>query len=140
MIKIKRKLFVPAFAVAMLLASCDKNYVEPKPVLPSGPVAPVTTPISFSGRILPGINTAGCAGCHDGGPTKPDLRPANAYASLFVFALTGIPVDTVTNKNAPENNLLYQKVKSGGSMNANLSSPSDADSILVWIKQGAKNN
>ena len=126
--------------IAVFYASCDKNYVEPKPVIT--PTVPPIAPyqISFSGRIIPIFNAGGCDGCHDGGAIKPDLKPANAYTSLFVFAQSGIPVDTVTNKNNPENNLLYLKVKPGGSMNGKLSSPSDADSILVWLQQGAKNN
>ena len=125
--------------IAVFYASCDKNYVEPKPVITPTIPPPGQYQISFSGRIIP-IFTGSCDGCHNGGGITPDLRPNNAYTSLFVFAQSGVPVDTVTNKNNPENNLLYLKVKPGGSMNGKLSSPSDADSILVWLQQGAKNN
>lgn len=133
-----------------IFSSCDKNYVEPKPVIP-GPAgstgATGTTEvwnISFNNWILPNIfNNASknCAqsSCH-GGTFKPNLTAANAYNSLFETALTGKPVDTVANAGAPENNLLYQKVKSGGSMNDKLPQASYADSILLWLQQGAKNN
>jgi len=114
--------------------SCRKDYTYvPKPVNPN-------IPVRFATDIVP-IFTGGCilSGCHNGG-LPPDLTAANAYNSLFVSALSGIPVDTVANASTPENNLLYQKVKASGTMNQYLPKPTDAELILAWIKQGAKNN
>lgn len=131
----KRRFYL-FFAGLLFLGSCSKNYVEPKPVIPA-PTVPAGYEISFSGRILLMFVAGNCSSCHDGGATTPDLREASLPAALFVLAQTGVPVDTTA---AAESTLLYQKVKSGGSMNTYLANPSDADSILTWISQGAKNN
>jgi hypothetical protein len=127
LIKIK-KVTRFAFAGALLMtlfSGCEYDYIL------TPPAPPITEEVKFSTDIIPIFN-GGCnvSGCHATGAWDPDLTPANAYSSLTSLNL----IDTVT----PKNSILY-KVMSTGSMKA-YSTPDDANHVLAWITQGAKQN
>lgn len=122
-----RKFFGIAMFLAMIAfywSSCTSDTLVPE-ALP-------TTPVSFSGQIQP-IFDAGCnhTGCHFTGMVSPDLTPGHAYNSL----ISGSLVDTT----APTQSTLYQEVKPGGGMSS-YCTQAQAQLILQWIQQGAKNN
>jgi len=87
--------------------------------------------VSFTTDVIP-IFEAGCNAsvCHGGGK-DPDLRPENAYNSLMNGGFV--------NTSDPVSSIIYQSVAPGGSM-VSYSKQGDANMILAWIEQGAKNN
>ena len=106
--------------------SCQYEYFDPVDYVPPPP----GDSTSFSLKVIPIFNE-GCVSCHKTGGISPDLTPANAYADLFAEN----QIDTVV----PENSILYTKCATGGSMNK-YTRPGDHETILQWIKEGAKNN
>ena len=110
----------------IFLAACTSKTIVPDITVPSGNV-------SFSNDVVP-IFTKSCAinGCHATGNNQPDLSAANAYRSLITMSL----VDTIN----PAQSVIYKKISPGGSMSLYIQSPADPQTILYWIKQGAKNN
>lgn len=108
-----------------LLSGCEYDYMD----FPEPP--PITTELKFSSDIIPIFNeSCNMSGCHSAGAFDPDLSPANAYASLTSRNM----IDTVT----PANSILY-KVMATGSMKS-YSTSLQAQTVLTWIQQGAKNN
>jgi hypothetical protein len=87
--------------------------------------------VSLSNDLIP-IFEASCNTnvCH-GGSADPDLRPDKAFNAL----ISGGYVDT----SNPEQSSLYTCLLAGGSMEQ-YAEPGDAELILAWIEQGAKNN
>lgn len=121
----KRKivyLFLFLFGI-MFLASCEYETIKPE-------TTPVPTVISYSTDIQPIWNKT-CTGCHGQGLTAPDLSAGASYNSL----INGGLVDTQN----PQASIIYTVMASGGSMSA-YTNASDANLVLEWIKQGAKNN
>ncbi len=136
------KILLFAFMGLIMLASCEYNYY----VIPPEPEPPVDTTsnndttgnndttvvvdsISFAQDIIP-FFSAKCEICHKGS-TPPDLRPAKAYSSLISggFVVAG----------EPENSVLYQACKPGGSMKSYCSS-AELKLLQRWILKGAKND
>lgn len=107
----------------IFLYSCTSDTLVPSNISP-------TQKISFSGDIQPIFNQS-CTGCHAAGLTSPNLTAGNSYQSITSMNL----VDTVT----PANSILYKKVVSPGSMSSYCTA-AQAQLILQWITQGAKNN
>jgi hypothetical protein len=110
----------------LFLAACTSKTIQPPDLpVPSGN-------LSFSKDVVP-IFTKSCAisGCHASGFIQPDLSASNAYNSLISMSL----VDTLH----PTQSVIYVKITQG-TMKSYLSSAADGQSILYWIKQGAKNN
>jgi len=107
----------------VVLFSCEYEKIQYE--APPDP----TIPVSYSAEIQP-IWDAKCVGCHAPGKTAPDLTPANSYNKLF----EGGYVDTIT----PKSSIIYTCMN-GGSM-ASFTNVQDANLVLVWIQQGAKNN
>lgn len=134
----------PFIVVVVLITSCE--YIAPEPPAPIDPYTftdptdttpkpPDTTPqsiISLSGYIQPVIFTKKCLPCHKAGNVLPVLENGKAYASLWSM---GGMLDTAS----PSNSVLYKKMNTGGSMNQ-YCKKRDADSVLKWIDQGAKDN
>ncbi|HKZ65175.1 MAG TPA: hypothetical protein VJ111_02400 [Chitinophagaceae bacterium] len=131
---------------ALVLGSCQKEYVKPEPIPPPNP----STPISFANDIYPNISGTTCGGgCHDGS-IPPDLSSQSvAYNSL----ITGI----ASSSNAPHagkpfidtanaaSSVLYVRLidaNAGSSIMppAGALSLSYAEKVKTWIQQGAKNN
>jgi hypothetical protein len=120
-------LIIIALTGIMAMQSCQYDWMDPVDYVPPPP----GDSTSFSLKIIP-IFDANCnASCHATGGISPDLSPANAYTDLFAKN----QIDTAT----PENSNLYIKCASGGSMNK-YCQPGDPETILQWIKEGAKNN
>ena len=112
------------FTGLFLMFSCEYEYIQPDiPLIPDE--------VSFSEDIVP-IFTKSCnaAVCHDVGGAPPDLTPQNAYLSLTNGGYL--------NLETPNQSSLYVSLKTG-SMKG-YAQPGDAEFILAWITQGAKNN
>ena len=118
--KNKLSVFIFVISITILITSCERDYIEYPPV-------DTTVVISFSDEIIP-VFTDLCIACHSGG-IPPDLTEDNAYNSIVTDNL----VDTLL----PENSIIYTKpLDSHGEVYSAL----EADLILRWIRQGAKNN
>lgn len=121
--KVTRLALAGAFAMT-LLSGCEYDYVvEPTP-------EPITTELKFSSDIIPIFNESCLGPCHSQGSIPPDLSPENAYNSL----VEGNMIDSEDAANS----LIYTVIKSG-SMKM-YAKTGDAEKILAWIEQGAKNN
>lgn len=113
----------------MLFTACEKdyNYIAPAVQLPQD------VQVSFKDEIQPIFNAGGCtaATCH-GGANEPTLTPDQSYISVIDFV----------NVSNPETSVLYTDVNTGKMPEAPSPKLSDTDiaKILLWIKQGAKNN
>ena len=88
--------------------------------------------VSFEADIIP-IFEASCntAGCHSGA-IPPDLQSEVAYKNL-------INGGYVTDITAAENNILYQKIDIGGSMEV-YATDLERAYIKKWIEEGALEN
>jgi hypothetical protein len=95
----------------------------------------VTTEISFSGDIIPILNTScNISGCHNAGGTPPVLTADKAYNNL----INGNYVDIAV----PENSELHKWLtgKRNTPMPLTGPDPNINAKVLAWIKQGALNN
>jgi hypothetical protein len=107
------------------LWSCEYEKVYPEPL------PPVTDTIHYSTDIQPIWNgSCNSAGCH-GGATAPNLSEGTSYTAL----MNGGYVNTAS----PSSSKIYTEMASGGGM-SQYSNTSDANLVLGWIQQGAKNN
>lgn len=118
-------MLLTAMMVGLGLASCTyytNEYVDIQ----------VPEDLSFDGDIIP-IFEENCnnSGCHSG-TIPPDLRRDVAYDEL-------IDGEYVTDFSTAENNLLYQKIDVGGSMEA-FATDTHRAYIKKWIEDGAQNN
>ena len=118
--KNKLNVFIFAISITILVTSCDRDYIEYPPV-------DDTVIISFDEEVIP-VFTDLCIACHSGG-TSPDLTEDNAYNSIVTANLVDILL--------PENSIIYTKPLDS---HGEVYSVVEADLILRWIKQGAKNN
>ncbi len=123
----------------IFIAGCeyDFEYVQPNPV--SDYVDPDPDPIdpnllSFSGKIVPIFTTGNrCTSCHGEGGTRPILTASKAYGEISSMGLVNI--------TDPASSKIYTYVKIGTSPHAwKKYSTSQADLVLQWITEGAKNN
>lgn len=108
-----------------LLSSCEYEYVQ-QPDLP-----PIVTELSLQSDVMPIFNQrCNMSGCHAAGAVPPDLSPANAHADLMNRNMIDV--------QNPTNSILYKSI-TVGSMKS-FATPAQAQVILTWIQQGAKNN
>ena len=123
----------------VFIAGCeyDFKYVQPNPV--SDYVDPDPDPIdpnllSFSEKIIPIFTTGNrCTSCHGDDGARPILTASKAYNEISSMGLVNI--------TDPASSKLYTYVKAGTSPHAwKKYSSSQADLILQWITEGAKNN
>jgi len=122
--KINYAIAIAAFAMMLLLTSCEYDFVEPDNTPP-----PAT--ISFTTDVMPVFNeSCNMSGCHATGAAEPDLSPANAYSSLVDGGFI--------NTSDPASSLLYTSMATG-SMKP-FSTTSQTNLILAWIQKGALNN
>lgn len=107
-------------AVLFIFASCEKyGFMIPE--------ADPDVPVLFQTEIQP-IFTSNCVVCHKGA-RDPDLRNGNSYAALTSGGFVNLPAET---------SKLYSTVESAGHTSFTL--PAEKQKILIWIKQGAKDN
>ena len=128
--KIKFKLLLLVIVAAFMVAGCKYDWVIPEEVPVIDPDDPSQV-ISFSGDILP-IFTSGnnCTACHNGNQA-PDLRAANAFASLNTTRYI--------NKTSPGESRIYTLPHPDGGHYKKYTA-TQAALVLAWIQQGAKNN
>ena len=118
-------------AVIIFISSCQYKFIV-EPVVPPVDPGDTTLPkVSFSEEVEPIFIDRTCTGCHKPGQTKPDLTTGNAYNDIMSMGLA----DTTD----PESSIIYQKPLPTGNHYAKYTS-ADAQTVLVWIGQGALNN
>jgi len=118
-----RNIILPVLGI-LLFHACTSDFI----VSDLAPVPPGKV-FTLSGDVQP-IFTSKCIGCHTAGVTNPDLTVGHSYNNLMTMNL----VDTLN----PAQSVIYVKITTGDM--AGFCTPSDAQTILEWIKQGAKNN
>lgn len=131
--KSKKILSLVAFAILVsLFTACEYEFVEPKK---PAPIVPPGDTISFSLHIVPIWNNGNkCTSCHgNGGSGGLNLLPADAYNSIISNGLVD-KVNTVNSKiyyypNPTTSNHTFKKYTAA-----------EAEAVLLWIKDGAKNN
>lgn len=125
----------------MFVAGCEYEFIyrptppiieNPDPDDPDDPVDPNL--ISFSGKIVP-IFTSGnrCTSCHGTGGTRPILTATQAYSEIISMGLV--------NTAEPASSKLYTYPKIGSGTHVwKTYANSQAEQVLQWITEGAKNN
>ncbi len=116
----------------MFAASCQYKFTV-EPVIP--PPTPGDT-VSFSTDLIPLWNgTNNCVACHKDGGQVPHLTPDVAYNSIM-------STPSVVNLTDPETSLLYLNPLPSYTANHTWKKykAGEAALVLLWIKQGAKNN
>jgi hypothetical protein len=130
--KPKQILSLLFFAVLVsFFASCEYDFIKPEP----GPPPPdPTDTISFSLQVEPIWSNDNCTNCHKTGSISGlDLTAGNAYNSLTAKNLYSVA--------DPESSRIYTYPYPGtGGHSSKYSSETEAQIILQWIQQGAKNN
>lgn len=124
----KQLLLVFIAATAILLTSCQYEFVV-EPEIP--PIDP-TVDIKFAAEIEPLFESNQCLACHKTGGTAPDLSAGKAYASI-VPAL-------IDNADPEASKIYWYPHPDASTHNFKKYKKADAELILAWIKQGAKNN
>ena len=125
----KSNIYFLLFVIGLLLNACTYDFIAQEVVTPVDP----TVDVLFSTQILP-IFSASCIACHKTGGQAPDLTAANAYNSIKSMNLA--------NTAAPETSLIYTFPNPANTSAHTWQkySASEAELVLTWIKQGAKNN
>lgn len=114
--------------LGILLNACTYDFIVKEELPPVDP----TVSILFASQIVP-VFTDKCVACHKSGGTAPDLAAANAYNSLKNL--------NMLNTAAPETSLIYTYPAPTTSIHSwKKYSAAEAQLILTWIQQGAKNN
>ena len=114
------------FLFGLLLNACTYDFIVKEEL----PPIDVTVPISFSTQIVP-IFANSCVSCHKTGGQSPDLSAANAYSSIKTMNLV--------NATTPESSIIYA-FPGSSSHSWKGYAASEAQLVLTWIQQGAKNN
>ena len=117
------------FAFGLLLNACTYDFIVKEELKPVDP----TVSILFATQVAPIFtsNQYTCTSCHKPGGQSPDLTVANVFNSLNTLKL----IDTTT----PASSKILTFPGSASHSWAKLSA-SEAQLILTWIQQGAKNN
>ncbi len=120
------------FVLGFLLNACTYDFIA-QVAEEELPVVDPTVTILFSTQIAP-IFTSKCVDCHKAGGQSPELSAANAYAAIKAKSLI--------NATTPEASLIYTYASPA---NASLHSwkkysAAEAQLVLTWLQQGAKNN
>ncbi len=131
------RLLLVVTVLAFMCTDCRYSFLVPdedsgqEPVDPTDPDAPQ---ISFSEEIEPIFNNSDkCTTCHTTGKQRPDLSTGNAYKS--------INSTRYINDSNPSESLIYKHPHPDtGTHSQKKYTNAEADLILAWIIQGAKNN
>lgn len=115
--------------VGLLLNACTYDFIAEEELPPVDP----NVDVLFSTQINP-IFTSKCAECHKAGGTAPDLTAANAYNSIKNAGLV--------NTTTPETGKIYSYPAPANAAVHGWKkySAAEAQLVLTWIQQGAKNN
>lgn len=108
---------------------------------------PLPTNVSFSGQIIPIFTARGCVACHSGGGPGKDLGGLQLDGGVMkVFKELTEEDPTRVTIATPETSLVLTmpsaESPSDRHPNVTFTGPQDPDYIklLVWIREGAKNN
>lgn len=124
----RRNIFFIIALVAILFTGCKYDYILPDYV---PPIDNGGNPISFSTQVAPIFSTGNkCTQCHKPGGTSPDLTAANAYTQLM---------SQFVNTANPEQSIILTMPGSSAHSWKKFTA-TEAQTILQWIKEGAKNN
>jgi hypothetical protein len=116
-------------------------------VVTDGMPAPLPTNVSFATQVYPIFSKRGCIACHSGGGPGKDLGGLMLDAGankVYMELTTENPLRV--QKATPEKSLVLTmpsaESPSDGHPNVTFTGPQDADylKILVWIREGARNN
>jgi hypothetical protein len=125
-----------ALCFISLLVSCEYDYIEiATPPPPPPPDTNDTTPvhkISYALRIEPIFGLATCTNCHSGGLAL-NLTTGNSYNSIMNLGMA-TPGDPLNSK------IYTYPHPVTGSHGTKYQNTAQADSIYLWIYQGALNN
>lgn len=122
----KSKNYFLLLALGLVFNACTYDFIVPEEL----PKIDPTVDVLFSTQIVP-IFTNKCVSCHKAGGQAPDLSAAKAYSS--------INNSSFINTTTPASSKIY--AFPGSSSHAWTGySAAEAQLILTWIQQGAKNN
>jgi hypothetical protein len=123
-----KQTFVALFCISVMI-SCEYEFIEIAEPIPPNP----EDTVSFANDVVPIFNTNNkCTSCHNTGGTQPDLTPANAYNSI-------VPALVVLDN--PESSEIYQYPHLSSSMHTwKKYTDAEAQTVLIWIQQGAPDN
>ena len=117
------------FTVGLLLNACTYDFIAEEELPPVDP----NVDVLFSTQIVPIFNSK-CVDCHKPGGTAPDLTAANAYNSIMSMNL-------VNTANPPSSIIYtYPDPANASTHSWKKYSAAEAQLVLTWIQQGAKNN
>lgn len=131
----KNKIFLILAVVSFLASACVYDFVAPEvqqPLPDNGGNGEET--VNFASDIAP-IFESKCTACHKPGGLKPNpnLTSGNAY--------TTIATAKYINLTTPEESMIYDYLKpTSGTHNQKKYTAAEAQLILTWIQEGAKNN
>ena len=124
----KSNIYFLLFALGLLLNACTYDFIVKEEL----PKVDPTVNILLATQIVP-IFADKCISCHKTGGTAPDLAAANAYNSIKNLNLA----NTVT----PASSLIYTYPSPSTTLhNWKKYSAAEAQLVLTWLQQGAKNN
>ena len=125
----RRNIFLILVLFSLLFSGCKYDFILPAYV---APINNGGQPISFATQIAPIFTKDGCTACHKTGSQVPDLTATNAYGQL---------VPQYVTVSSPASSLLLTFPGPGSSNHTwKQLSAADAQLILAWINEGAKNN
>jgi len=113
-----------------------------------GPPAPLPTNVSFANQVFPIFSNRGCVTCHSGNGAGRDLGnlTLDGSSNLVYKELTGPEDPARVVLATPEKSLVLTmpsaETPPDAHPNITFRSPTDPDyeKILVWIREGAKDN
>jgi hypothetical protein len=128
-LKMRKFKIIPSIILILIIIgsfSCEKVYLTDPPVV----ILDTTIVYSYADTIQPIFNK-NCINCHNGGIVL-NLTAGNSYDAL----INGGYVETDTTK--ADQSLIYTKLLSGG--HDGRATNTEEALILLWIRQGAKDN
>lgn len=131
----KRSIFLIIVLFTLFISSCKYNFIVPIPDEVPVDTIPDTIPgeqfVSFATQIQP-IFTNKCISCHKAGGTAPNLVAGSSYNQI---------VPAHVNLSKPEESDIYAYPAPATSKHTwKKYNSSEANLVLKWIKEGAKNN
>jgi len=124
----KSNIYFLLFVFGLLLNACTYDFIVKEEL----PVVDPTVTILFATQISP-IFASNCISCHKTGGQAPDLSAANAYNSIKNMNLI--------NTTTPESSLIYTYPSPATTIHTwKKYSAAEAQLVLTWLQQGAKNN
>ncbi|MCK9411927.1 MAG: cytochrome c [Prolixibacteraceae bacterium] len=125
----KSNIYFLLFVIGLLLNACTYDFIVKEEL----PPIDTTVDILFATQIAP-IFTNGCVACHKTGGQAPDLSSA-------ALAYSNIKSMNLVNTATPATSLIYTYPSPTTTIHTwKKYSAAEAQLVLTWIQQGAKNN